>query len=64
MGPIVLPYIDLKRKHVMEEVKELFARGEYKECSMRCKQLLSSAKEPVSVCFLLSCLEQTFDPKN
>jgi hypothetical protein len=33
----------------MEEVKHLYAKGQYKHCAMRCKQLLEGIKEPVGL---------------
>jgi hypothetical protein len=46
---IILPYTQEEWKKVMEEVKILYLKGQYKHCSMRCKQILDSIKDPVSL---------------
>jgi len=46
---IILPYTQEEWKKVMEEVKILYLKGQYKHCSMRCKQILDSIKNPVSL---------------
>lgn len=51
-GPVtdltIFPYTQKEWKKVMEEVKELYSKGQYKHCSMRCKQILKGIKDPVS----------------
>jgi hypothetical protein len=51
-GPVteltILPYTQEEWTKVMEEVKILYLKGQYKPCSMRCKQILDSIKDPVS----------------
>ena len=44
---IILPYTQEEWEKVMEEVKILYLKGQYKHCSMRCKQILDSIKDPV-----------------
>lgn len=50
-GPVtdltILPYTQEEWKKVMEEVKILYSKGQYKHCSMRCKQILDNIKDPV-----------------
>jgi hypothetical protein len=46
---IILPYTHEEWKKVMEEVKILYLKGQYKHCSMRCKQIFNSIKDPVSL---------------
>lgn len=52
-GPVteltILPYTLGEWKTVMEEVKNLYSKGQYKHCSMRCKQILDGIKDPVSI---------------
>jgi len=43
-----VPYTEEEWKAVMEEVKILYLKGQYKHCSMRCKQILDSIT--VEVC--------------
>jgi hypothetical protein len=45
---IIVPYTEEEWKAVMEEVKILYLKGQYKHCSMRCKQILDSIT--VEVC--------------
>jgi len=42
----------------MAEVKELYNKRQYKQCSARCKQLFNNIKDPVSDIFIrgLMCL--------
>jgi hypothetical protein len=51
-GPVtdlnILPYTQKDWKKVMEEVKILYSKGQYKHCSARCKQILDNIKDPVS----------------
>jgi hypothetical protein len=35
-----VPHTEEEWKTVMEEVKVLYLKGQYKHCSMRCKQVL------------------------
>lgn len=44
----ILPYTQEDRSAAMEEVKSLYARGQYKQCTMRCKQILDGIKDLVS----------------
>jgi hypothetical protein len=37
---IIVPHTEEEWKTVMEEVKVLYLKGQYKHCSMRCKQVL------------------------
>ena len=37
---IIVPYTEDEWKIVMEEVKILYLKGQYKHCSMRCRQVL------------------------
>jgi hypothetical protein len=37
---IIVPHTEEEWKSVMEEVKILYLKGQYKHCSMRCKQIL------------------------
>ncbi|KAE8442310.1 hypothetical protein EG329_003510 [Mollisiaceae sp. DMI_Dod_QoI] len=46
---IILPYTEEEWKKVMEEVKNLYTKGQYKHCSMRCKQILDGIKDPHKV---------------
>jgi len=39
---IIVPHTEEEWKVVMEEVKILYLKGQYKHCSMRCKQILDS----------------------
>jgi hypothetical protein len=39
---IIIPYTEEEWKTVMEEVKILYLKGQYKHCSMRCQQLLNN----------------------
>jgi hypothetical protein len=39
---IIVPTTEEEWKAVMEEVKILYLKGQYKHCSMRCKQVLDS----------------------
>lgn len=52
-GPVtdltILPYTETDWKKVMEEVKILYSKGQYKHCSARCKQILDNIKDPVSI---------------
>jgi len=41
---IIVPHTEEEWKVVMEEVKILYLKGQYKHCSMRCKQILDSIK--------------------
>ncbi|CZR50625.1 uncharacterized protein PAC_00499 [Phialocephala subalpina] len=49
-GPVtdltILPYTQDEWKKVTEEVKILYSKGQYKHCSMRCKQILDNIKDP------------------
>jgi hypothetical protein len=45
---IIVPHTEEEWKAVMEEVKILYLKGQYKHCSMRCKQILDSIT--VEVC--------------
>lgn len=51
-GPVtdltIFPYTPEEWRKVMEEVKDLYSKGQYKHCSMRCKQILKGIKDPVS----------------
>jgi hypothetical protein len=53
-GPVtnltILPYTQEEWKTVMEEIRKLYLKGNYKQCAARCKQILEgiSAKDPVS----------------
>jgi hypothetical protein len=46
---IIIPYTQEEWKIVMEEVKILYLKGQYKHCSMRCKQILENIKDAVSI---------------
>ncbi|CZT03067.1 uncharacterized protein RCO7_06083 [Rhynchosporium graminicola] len=52
-GPVtdrtILPYSPAEWAAVMEEVRMLHAKGQYKHCAMRCKQLLDGVKDPSGV---------------
>ncbi|KAF8863435.1 hypothetical protein BDZ45DRAFT_686034 [Acephala macrosclerotiorum] len=52
-GPVtdltILPYTPEEWKKVMEEVKNLYSKGQYKHCSVRCKQILDNIKDPHKV---------------
>lgn len=54
-GPVteltILPYSRQDWEKVMEEVKLSYARGQYKHCSARCKQVLTNIKDPVRLYF-------------
>jgi hypothetical protein len=45
----ILPHTQEEWKKVMEEVKILFLKGHYKNCSVRCRDILNSIKDPVSL---------------
>jgi hypothetical protein len=45
---IIVPYTQEDWRAVMEEVKILYLKGQYKHCSMRCQQLLNT-KDSVSL---------------
>lgn len=51
-GPVtdltILPYTQKEWSTVMEEVRVLYSKGQYKHCAMRCKQILEGIKDPVS----------------
>jgi hypothetical protein len=44
----IFPYTTEEWRRVMEEVKILYLKGQYKQCSMRTKQILDGIKDPVS----------------
>ena len=51
-GPVtdltIFPYTQKEWAVVMEEVRMLYSKGQYKHCAMRCKQILDGIKDPVS----------------
>ncbi|KAG4443729.1 hypothetical protein IFR05_000818 [Cadophora sp. M221] len=52
-GPVtdltILPYTQKEWAAVMEEVRMLYSKGQYKHCAMRCKQILDGIKDPYGV---------------
>ncbi|KAK0118823.1 hypothetical protein ONS95_007704 [Cadophora gregata] len=52
-GPVtdltILPYTQKEWGTVMEEVRLLYSKGQYKHCAMRCKQILDGIKDPYRV---------------
>ncbi|KAE9381802.1 hypothetical protein N431DRAFT_14197 [Stipitochalara longipes BDJ] len=63
---IIVPHTEEEWKVVMEEVKILYLKGQYKHCSMRCKQILDSITDQthplysIYLCFFTaSSLEMT-----
>jgi hypothetical protein len=46
---IIVPHTEEEWKVVMKEVKILYLKGQYKHCSMRCKQILDSITVGVSM---------------
>lgn len=45
--PIIVPDTPEEWKMVLEEVKALYIKGQYKQCSQRCKQVLCAIIDPV-----------------
>ncbi|EKD19199.1 uncharacterized protein L3040_009361 [Drepanopeziza brunnea f. sp. 'multigermtubi'] len=45
----LLPYTPREWSAVMEEVKGLYSKGQYKRCTMRCKQILEGIKDPYKI---------------
>ena len=52
-GPVtdllIIPYTEDEWKSVMEEVKILYLKGQYKQCSRRSKSILENIKDSVSI---------------
>ncbi|KAL2064777.1 hypothetical protein VTL71DRAFT_3916 [Oculimacula yallundae] len=52
-GPVtdltILPYTQAEWSVVMEEVRMLYSKGQYKHCALRCKQILDGIKDPYGV---------------
>ncbi|RDL34726.1 uncharacterized protein BP5553_07854 [Venustampulla echinocandica] len=46
---IVVPDTPAEWKEVMEEVKGLYLKGQYKQCSARCKQILNGISDPYQI---------------
>lgn len=57
-GPVtdltILPYTQKEWATIMEEVRMLYSKGQYKHCAMRCKQILDGIKDPVSSIYALN----------
>jgi hypothetical protein len=51
-GPVtditIVPYTAVEWFKVMEEVKTLYYKQQYRQCSARCKQILETIRDPVS----------------
>ncbi|KAI9053754.1 hypothetical protein LZ554_002705 [Drepanopeziza brunnea f. sp. 'monogermtubi'] len=45
----LLPYTPREWSAVMEEVKKLYSKGQYKKCTMRCRQILEGIKDPYKI---------------
>ncbi|PBP27381.1 hypothetical protein BUE80_DR001567 [Diplocarpon rosae] len=48
---IIQPYSQQEWSSVMEEIRLLYSKGQYKHCAMRCKQILSGMNDPESLDF-------------
>ena len=50
-GPVtdltIFPYTEREWREIMEEVKILYMKRQYKQCSVRCMQILKNIKDPV-----------------
>ncbi|KAK2626732.1 hypothetical protein QTJ16_003907 [Diplocarpon rosae] len=46
---IIQPYSQKEWSSVMEEVRLLYSKGQYKHCAMRCKQILSGINDPSKI---------------
>ena len=51
---LIFPNTQQEYTAVMEEIKKLYEKRQYKQCSARCIQILDNIKDPVRADFLHS----------